>query len=338
MLDEARQGIVKPDAPPEEQARPKGHNFIVETLIFIAVFFVGQIAASIVMMPKLIGSYMSDEGYISLTQQYISGEVGMNDYVKGVTALDVLSSLPVRLTMLFAMGIITVLVIIFCRFIEKRKISSMGFRKNGAVKEYLVGMVIGIVILSAAVGICLLTGALTFDGLMPNISFGAIALFFVAYLVQGMSEEVLMRGYFMVSLSRRSPIALAVVISSVAFSLAHISNSNVTVLALINIFLFGVFAGVYILKRGNIWGACAIHSLWNFVQGHIYGIQVSGTTSDQSVLAMSAVNGKELISGGLFGLEGGLAVTIVLVVCTVVMLFTKTKQSELSELPETAAA
>ena len=48
-------------------------------------------------------------------------------------------------------------------------------------------------------------------------------------------------------------------------------------------------------------------------------------------ILLSIVEGKDLINGGSFGLEGGLPVTIVIVIGTVIILLTKTKKEEISE-------
>lgn len=314
-----------------EAKKSKGHNVILEIIYFVLVFFVSALIESIFMIiPEFIYLFNNEE-YINLSMKYAAGEISIDELSSGV--LSVVENMPdlTMVIMLFATAIVTASVFVYCRFIEKRRLSTLGFRKSGALKEYLFGMLAGAVIFSAAVGICLLTGALSFEGVCANIPWGILALFLVGYLVQGMSEEVVFRGYFMVSMSRRIPIAAAVLISSVGFACAHLGNSGISVLAFVNLTLFGIFAAVYILKRGNIWGACGIHSLWNFVQGNLYGISVSGMGKTASVMEMSSVEGKELINGGAFGLEGGLAVTIVLVVGIVIVLLTKTKECELAE-------
>ena len=131
--------------------------------------------------------------------------------------------------------------------------------------------------------------------------------------------------------SRRIPVSAAIAVSSVMFACLHLSNPGISVLAFINLVLFGVFAGVYMLKRGNIWGVCAIHSLWNFVQGNFYGINVSGMSEMTSIFKMTSVESKTILNGGEFGLEGGLGVTVVCVLGILVMLCTKTKESEIAE-------
>ncbi len=317
MLDEAKQS--------------KGHFIIVEILIFAAVFFIGTILEGIVVIVPEMTYLFNNEEYLAIMNQFAQGEISKEELTAQVTALSM--NLPDYITIisLAATVLATISCMIYCRFIEKRKLSSMGFRKNNALIEYLVGALVGVVIFSVAVGICLVTGALRFDGISANINWGILGLFFVGFLIQGMSEETLCRGYFMISMSRRVPVAVAVAVSSIVFACLHLSNNGIAPLAFINLVLFGLFAAVYMLKRGNIWGVCAIHSLWNFVQGNLYGISVSGMSKFETIFNMSSVNSKELWNGGSFGLEGGLAVTFVLTVGIAAMLFTKTKPSELAE-------
>ena len=133
--------------------------------------------------------------------------------------------------------------------------------------------------------------------------------------------EVLVRGYFMVSLNNRCRTAVAVVISSVAFSALHLGNPGLSWLALLNLTLFGVFMAVYILRTDDIWGACAIHSAWNFAQGNLLGIRVSGAAQLPTVAIMNPIGEQALFHGGDFGLEGGLIVTLVILAAIALTLF-----------------
>lgn len=65
--------------------------------------------------------------------------------------------------------------------------------------------------------------------------------------------------------------------------------------------------------------------MWNFAQGNIFGISVSGMDMMASVFSFAPTNEGELINGGTFGLEGGLAVTIVLILATIAVLLVKVK-------------
>ena len=87
-----------------------------------------------------------------------------------------------------------------------------------------------------------------------------------------------------------------------------------TLLAYINIFLFGLFLALLFIRFENIWIVGALHSIWNFAQGNLFGIQVSGMQLQPSLIKSDVKEGWELINGGSFGVEGGLAVTVVLAV------------------------
>ena len=113
----------------------------------------------------------------------------------------------------------------------------------------------------------------------------------------------------------------AALANALLFAMLHLGNDGVSPLALINLTLFGIFASVYFIKSGNIWGIGAFHSIWNLAQGNFYGIRVSGIVTTCSVLASSRVEGRSLINGGSFGLEGGLAVTVVLLAGTAFLLW-----------------
>lgn len=325
---------IKPNLPKtkmlEEAKLSKSSNVVLQIVYFIIVFIIATIIEAIPVTGSYINFLLNSPEYKELVSQYSAGEIDVNGLSEGV--MKVVAAMPESLTILtlFATALMTATVFVYCRFIEKRKLTTLGFRKKGFVGEYLVGLVIGAGLFSAAVGINFLTGALTFGGFTQSIAWGTLGLYLVGWLIQGMAEEVMFRGYFMVSMSRRIPVSIAVLISSVGFALAHSSNQGVSPLAYLNLTLFGIFAAVYMLKRGNIWGVCAIHSMWNCVQGNLYGVSVSGMSKSESIMNMISVESKSLMNGGAFGLEGGLAVTIVLTLATIIMLCTKTKQSELA--------
>ncbi len=315
----------------DEAKNSKSYFVIFEILIFAAVFIVGAILEGLVVGVPEIEYLFNNAEYQQVLSDYAAGSITVDQLSEKITAIA--SNLPETLMILSLAATVcgTVTAMIYCRAFEKRKLSTMGFRKRNALSEYLAGALVGTVIFSLAVGICLVTGALKFDGINPDISWGFIGLYFLGFLIQGMSEEVILRGYFMVSLQRRIPVSAAIAVSSVMFACLHLSNPGISVLAFINLVLFGVFAGVYMLKRGNIWGVCAIHSLWNFVQGNFYGINVSGMSEMTSIFKMTSVESKTILNGGEFGLEGGLGVTVVCVLGILVMLCTKTKESEIAE-------
>ena len=68
--------------------------------------------------------------------------------------------------------------------------------------------------------------------------------------------------------------------------------------------------------------------MWNYVQGNLYGVKVSGITLEDTIFTSEAVRGKELVNGGDFGLEGGIGVTIVYSAMIIVILILMKKKKD----------
>ena len=95
---------------------------------------------------------------------------------------------------------------------------------------------------------------------------------------------------------------VTVCVPSALFGLAHILNPNAT---WFSSFAIAVEAGVllggaYMLTR-SLWLAMGLHAGWNFTQGEIFDVPVSGI--DEHGLVQAKLSGPELLSGGQFGLE-----------------------------------
>ena len=291
----------------------RGKKLIIQILIFFAVFAVSSLLQSII--PSI---YM----IVEMVKSFTSFEAGVFDEVALESLIDAaMGSMNGRaylILTLFSTVFGIVVTIIFCRFIEKRPLTSMGFVKKNVFRDYIVGLVIGFLMFGAVVFINIITGAMSIEGINKNLTATGVAfivIFFIGFVIQGASEEILVRGYFMTSLGSKHNLWLALLISSGMFGILHIGNPGFTLLGFVNIVLVGVLFGLYIICFDNIWGACALHTMWNFVQGNFYGIPVSGLGVSDSVFITTINEDMKLINGGTFGAEGGLATTIVQVFC-----------------------
>ena len=293
--------------------------FIVQLLIFVVFSVVSQVVTmipvSVVMMIRaavlMARTGINPQDPTTFTQEH------MNELQDGMMMI-----------LLFCTAVVIGLSMIYCRFIERRSLYSMGFGRSKALKDYMLGLLIGFGMFSASVLIAALTGTLKYQGVILGNGLGILVLFFLGFVIQGMSEEVMLRGYFMVSVAAKKSILLAVLSNSILFALLHIFNHGISILPLINLALFGIFASIYMLKADNIWGIAAVHTIWNFVQGNVYGIRVSGMELTASVFSFAPTETGTLINGGSFGLEGGLAVTAVLLIGTIVAMRVKGRNVE----------
>lgn len=235
----------------------RGFILILEILIFLAVFYVGQTITSIPVAIFTVIALFTDETFMEIIQNTVSSsDVSLTEYMEQIQEVTVRITEKILLPTLFCTVLATIVSLLYCRVLEKRPLSSLGFRRGHILREYLAGLAVGGGMFAAAVGLACLTGSVKIVA-SGNMAIGMIVAFFVGYLLQGMSEEVLCRGYFMVSMARRNKMAWAVLISSIAFSALHLFNPGAFTnfgLPLVNIALFGLLEALYFLKRGDIWG------------------------------------------------------------------------------------
>ena len=290
---------IKKPAFMKEAEKTKSHSILGEMIIFIVLYVISIFVEAMALVPGLL--------VYGLIHPISAGIEQYNSLLQN-------RSQWVTVYMLFAEMFLIVLYTGYCKFIEKRPLSSMGFTKRNMSSFYAKGIGWSAVLISGAYLICVLTGACHFEGVSAQLVPGYVIFYLIGYMIQGLAEEVICRGYLLVSLSRRNSVWYSVILSSGVFMAMHMSNEHVTVLAYINLFLCGLLFGLLFVESGSIWMVAALHSGGNFLQGNIYGISVSGTAKSSSVFDSSFADGWSFMNGGDFGLEGGLAVTIVLAV------------------------
>ena len=237
------------------------------------------------------------------------------------------------LTMLFSTLATAILCVIYCRFIERRPIWSMGLSVDSAsLGRYGIGLLSGLAMFGLAFLIMYASGALTVSG--GRFAPVMLALYLLAFLIQGASEEILVRGYFMTSLTNSTGAGSAVICSALLFAALHSGNVGASFLALFNIFLFGILLGLIVFRTRSLFTAMALHGIWNFAEGNIFGTAVSGIRPSHSFLISTLTDGRVTTNGGDFGPEGGAAVTLALVIALGVFLLLPQKSSPDADMPD----
>jgi hypothetical protein len=207
---------------------------------------------------------------------------------------------------------------------ERRTLSTVGLPFGGWAARYARGWLVGIVLFGSPVAAMAVAGLAHSDvraaGTVGLTALPGVALLLVGWAVQGAGEEVLTRGLMLQTVALRFGPVAGIAASSGVFALLHSLNANLTALAMLNLFLFGVFACVVALREGSLWGVCAIHSAWNWTQAQVFGLAVSGGAVPGGTLLGLRIVGPDIVTGGAFGPEGGLAVTAVLLAGTAMVL------------------
>lgn len=241
---------------------------------------------------------------------------------------------------ILAMSLCYVLIIVVYLFIvkkiEKNPLSTMGLPLNSfqavkkALKSYGKGLLLGFSMISGVYLLLLITGQLRPVGIA--IDFSSIPLF-ISYILmwipQGASEEVMLRGYMLPRVGAKFGRGAAVGLTSLLFGLLHAGNVGFSLLALINLILIAVFFALLACHTQEIFTVCASHTVWNFAQGNLFGMQVSGTTGAASVLdTRYSSSSFDWLTGGSFGPEGGLAVSVITVSALLILLLCRHRISK----------
>lgn len=224
------------------------------------------------------------------------------------------------------------------RFLDKRRFVSMGLLLNRrAFQELGWGLLIGFVMLTTAVGLMWVIGFEEIS-LSPNGSSYLLLGFLgniLLYIAVGFNEEILFRGYIFQAFIEGSNKWIPLITLSVLFGFAHFFNPNFTWFGFANIVLAGVLLSLAYIQTKSLWLPIGIHIAWNFTQGFIWGLPVSGTTVVMP-LTISQETGPDMITGGTFGPEGGAMCTLVCIAaCVFVWKFFKPSE-EMERIVEEA--
>jgi membrane protease YdiL (CAAX protease family) len=194
---------------------------------------------------------------------------------------------------------------LYVRLIEKRAVSELS--RSGALRELGSGLLIGASLLAATMGILAALGVYQVTG---SDRWTVVIVPLAELILVGFLEEILFRGilFRIVEESLGSWISLA--LSAVLFALAHLANADVTLLAVGVTAVAGVFfAAAYMVTR-RLWLCVGIHIAWNFAQGEIFSVTVSGHQSKG--LLQGKLVGAEWLTGGAYGAEASVITLLVL--------------------------
>ena len=223
--------------------------------------------------------------------------------------------------------------------IEKRPASVYGLGDQRKFPHFFAGLAWGVTCLSLLVFTLLKTGLLVIDSRLlfgsDIFRYGAIWLF--GFLLVGLLEEYLTRGYLQYTLTRglagfykwafktRHSAALgfwtAAAIFSIVFGLGHNSNPGESPIGVAAAGLAALVFCLSLWRTGSLWWAIGFHTSWDWAQSFLYGVADSGIMVKFHLFATHPV-GKPLLSGGATGPEGSIFILPVLSLVTVIILFT----------------
>lgn len=173
-----------------------------------------------------------------------------------------------------------------------------------AVPELLLGALWGAFLVGACALIVVLSTDLRHE---PGSGFPWVELF-VVFIPAAVHEELLFRGYAFQRIHRWNRV-VALLGVALLFAALHFNNAAVSWLGLANVFLGGILLGLAYELYARLWFPIGLHLAWNLMSGPILGHEVSGYESMATVFVERG-HGPLWLTGGDFGIEGSVWMTV----------------------------
>ena len=229
--------------------------------------------------------------------------------IAGFLSIDLSKEANELLFTMLGFPIVLLILLLVNKYYYKKTVSSLGFFYENTFKKYMYGIVLGF---SALLFIYMINVVLSSVSTIINKdnNLFVIIVVLLGFLVQGLTEEVLTRGFIMTIFSSQKGVTWGIVVNSIFFAVIHSANPGLKPLAMINLLIFGIVFSLLFYWSDNIWLTGAAHSMWNFTMGSILGVGVSGQKLLHSLFITTSYPEKTVINGGEFGFEGGIVATL----------------------------
>jgi hypothetical protein len=218
---------------------------------------------------------------------------------------------PGTLQNLVATGVVEVALLLI---VYKIAIVRMGDRPHDDLRlvDAPKGLAIGLV--AGAALMCLVVGAAAVGDIYNIVGHGNFDEFprdlIAAAILPAFREELFFRGILFRWIEEFGGSWAALIVTSALFGLAHILNPNATWFSSFAIAMEAgvLLGGAYMLTR-NLWMPMGLHAAWNFTQGFVFDVNVSGI--EEHGLVEAKLSGPQLLSGGSFGLEASIIALVI---------------------------
>jgi len=140
---------------------------------------------------------------------------------------------------------------------------------------------------------------------------GHAALWAIAFLLVGLLEEFLMRGYALYTLTTGMGFWPSAILLSVIFGAGHLRNAGESWAGGLAAALVGLFFCFTVRRTGDLWFAIGLHAMWDYSESFLYSVPDSGVVVEGHLLN-SSFHGPAWLTGGSVGPEGSALVFVVI--------------------------
>lgn len=157
-----------------------------------------------------------------------------------------------------------------------------------------------------------------------NSQLQKVSILFVFALFTSIAEELPLRGYLLHLFVQKKQKTAGILFTSLLFAFLHVLNPGISFLALVNLFLVGIFLSLMTIYSGNIYFAVSLHLFVNFLEG-FSGMDHFVADKSFALFSVEKHLSNVLIDGGNNGLTGSIVLTILLaiIIGSALMLFSR---------------
>lgn len=199
---------------------------------------------------------------------------------------------------------------------------------RGMGRDLGLGILAGVAIFSLVVGLAAAADVYNISGYGGTGDL--LRALIVIAILPAFMEEMLFRGILFRWVEEFGGSWAALVVTSAFFGIAHAWNPNASWFASFAIAMEAglLLGGSYMLTR-SLWMPIGLHAAWNYTQGFLFDVPVSG--QDQNGLVVAQLSGPELLSGGRFGLEASLIAVVIATAAGVWLIWLAVKRGEVMQ-------
>ncbi len=214
---------------------------------------------------------------------------------------------------------------------ENRPFGVYGLPTCGAFgKRFWQGCLLGLCEVSALIGLIAAFGRYSFGGLaLHGGTIARWALFWlVFFIVVGLFEEFLFRGYVQYTLADGIGFWPAAVLLSAGFGWVHLGNPGEGLVGAASVVMCGLLFALPLRRTGNLWFTVGMHASFDFGETFLYSVPNSGIILDGH-LSNATLHGAAWLTGGTVGPEGSVfSFLLMAILALVIHLLFPAKRSE----------
>jgi len=220
--------------------------------------------------------------------------------------------------------VVIVFTIGFVHFLDRKPVSAIGGGWPGSPLRETLATLAGTAVLAglwlalaaAFFGVRFAGGGPQTADFVPATAL-QLALYGLGFLGSACWQEWILRGYIYSALREKIAWVHAAGVTALLSVALSLSIPDISIPALVNIFLFGLIAGALRELSGSLWPVILFQGVWNTLLGGVLSLPIDGLSMPR--LFEVTLDAPPAWGGGDYGPEGGWLLSVLLLLAVVAL-------------------